>query len=73
MHADEIDDVATRFAPETDEPLLFDVNEKTRSPVFVEWAQRLPAVCSRSLKAKSQPLRDLQERVAGLDSGNVPV
>src|SRR5262245_60661241 len=49
MESDEIDDVAPRFAPETHKPLLFDVNEETRSPVFVERAQRLPAVCPRSL------------------------
>jgi hypothetical protein len=59
VHAHEIDDVATRFAPETHEPLLLDVDKKARITVLVEWTQPLPAMGSGSLQADAEPLHHL--------------
>jgi hypothetical protein len=72
MQAHEVDNIATRLAPETGETLPVNVDKETGSAIGMEWAQTLPAMRAGPLELHSSTLHNLDQPISELDVVNIP-
>jgi len=59
MQAHEVDNVATRLAPEAGETLAINVDKEAGGAIGVEWTQTLPAMGAGPLELHSSTLHNL--------------
>jgi len=73
VQADEVDNVATRLAPEASETLAFNVDKEARTPIGMEWTQTLPTMRAGPLELHSSSFHNLDQPISELDVANIPM